>query len=189
MWLVARNKPSFTPRLPSWKVFLHLLMAFPFWASEMGGPGVCGGVVRSAGTAKDPSLHEKLHLLMGFLFWAREMGGLRRVASCREGRWSLLRGAKLTITCRWEHEGRVPKVHPGGAAGASARQGMQRHGGGGGMQGWRRQHARRACLNGRGHRICAPIQHPKKKVRRGLSPYELKPTFQKKKAKRGLSRC
>ena len=52
-------------------------MAFPFWASEMGGPGVCGGAVRSAGTAKDPSLHEKLHLLMAFPFWASEWGGLR----------------------------------------------------------------------------------------------------------------
>ena len=52
MWLVARNKPSFTPRWPSRKVFVHLLMVIPFWASEMGGPGVCGGVVRSAGTAK-----------------------------------------------------------------------------------------------------------------------------------------
>ena len=112
------------------------------------------------------------------------MGRSASAVSCREGRWSLLKATKLTFTFRWEHEGRVPKVHTGGAAGASARHGMQRHGGDGGMQGWRRQQARRACLNGRGHRICAPIQHPKKKVRRGLSPYELKPTFQKKK-KRG----
>ena len=113
------------------------------------------------------------------------MGRSASAVSCREGRWSLLKATKLTFTFRWEHEGRIPKVHPGGAAGASARHGMQRHGGDGGMQGWRRQQARRACLNGRGHRICAPIQHPKKKVRRGLSPYELKPTFQKKKSEAG----